>query len=243
MATILIKPLANAIDRRATAAWRGMIIVPWNQIGHIAAALNIMDERAAEGLAIATNEAAEQVRNDVIDAIAREVTLDRRHVADSVVVSGRATEAQPAAQVTVLDTPQPLDGFAVYQDDQGAFAAVYRDDAPRRIPDAFIGTMPSGNAGVFQRVDDAGRLPIQEQYGPSAADILRDRPGVLKRETEEASYTLVNAVLRTRDRILNEIISEGNTAGLSGAISRLPAIASAPFRAASFLAAIFRNTV
>lgn len=74
----------------------------------------------------------------------------------------------------------------------------YRGKTGKRLPHAFISTMPGAHRGVFQR-KSSSRLPIQQLFGPSVGHVFSEHRGEIMARGEEQVLAELNRLL---DRIL-----------------------------------------
>lgn len=80
----------------------------------------------------------------------------------------------------------------------------------RRLPSAFIATMPSGHRGVFGRRGKS-RLPIDERYGPSLGRVFaKFRPAGLARAQEILDKNLAHELERATEMIRAGVKADEN---------------------------------
>lgn len=75
----------------------------------------------------------------------------------------------------------PLIVFKARQTKKGISYQIEKAGGRKRIPSAFIQTMPSGHKGVFRRhMPTTKRLPIIEPLGPSIGSLFEGAAGIAK---------------------------------------------------------------
>lgn len=95
--------------------------------------------------------------------------------------------------------------YGARQTDAGVTAAVFRGGARSLREGAFIATLRNGNRQVMKRKGKA-RLPIETQYGPTAAQMLR------KGRRPERLLDFARGVLRAEvDRQLERLAAKAGT--------------------------------
>lgn len=207
MPEFAINPSAYGDESDEPGAFRTDVNFPWNQYTNIQAALSEMGEFVRECAAKAANIAASRIRANLVDGVAALVTLDRSEIEKLIQITATATPDRPASRVSISYSSEPLYSFANYEDITGTYSQVYRDDAAKLVPAAFIATMQSGLRGIFQRelIDGNrdGRLPIEEKFGPSVQAIVEITPGFWNEQTLRAEYELSIAV----DEVRNELVA------------------------------------
>ena len=92
----------------------------------------------------------------------------------------------------------PLSGYTKLSETRKGITLALRKDRGRKlIPHAFIKTMRSGHKGVFirQRVEEqrAGRLPIEEIFGPSLPAVI-EQPEMFQPIEKELDQMLAQRV-------------------------------------------------
>jgi hypothetical protein len=214
MAAYTVQAIRNAVDQKLTGIFHGKIVFPWDQLSDIAGAIIGMHERAPEGLAAAANRTAQLAQDYIFEKLQMESTAEPEDIRRQIFQTIRADERQTAAGVRVTDEAIPLDHFEHSYTAEGILAVVHRSESARELPDAFevegAGRLQSG---IYQRRriggEVAGRLPIDEKFGPSPADTMRETdmlPDVLTFARE----TLVKQVKAFRDAINAEIQRAGS---------------------------------
>lgn len=203
MPDLFVKPTRN--ERVGIG---GGLYLPFDQYQAVVGALLGMVDHAEAGLVEGTNNAAHRVRREIVDDVEKTITLDRSHIEAAVHVDALAEEGSPSARVRVEYIPEPLIGFTHGVDSSGLFAIQRRGGSPDYVPAAFLGAMPSGHEGIFQRKTRGGkrvgRLPIEEKRGESVKSVVENTPGFLDRTHRRARWALVGEIGRVRDEIVNE---------------------------------------
>lgn len=168
---------------------------PWER--HLAQ----LRQRGPVALARALNRTANSERTAMARAVAADMGLKVSAARDAIRVI-RATAQSQAARVIARGRAVPLIEFKARGPEpsrgRGAGVSYAMQGQRRRIPDAFIATMPTGHRGVFRR-RAAGRLPIRQLYGPSIAKVFgtlapvgaaRRREQLLKNVEHELAFEL-----------------------------------------------------
>jgi hypothetical protein len=180
----------------------------WDRHYDISNALLAMEDRAGEAVAAATTYAARRLREHIVEAIAQKLTLPSEEIEKFVHVKYEASEGSPAAMLRVDYGREPLLSFQTREDQHGIFALVYRDQGERYIPEAFEGDS-NLTPGIYRRRSLgngklAGRLPIDELYGPSVLSVVENSPGFLDEQIQWGKRELYGAIMRARDVIVDE---------------------------------------
>lgn len=122
----------------------------------------------------ALNRAATAGRTAMVRAVKAETGLGSRFLSKEVRIE-KSTANAPRATVTAQGRRVPLIAFKAKGPEpsrgRGRGVTTSLPGAKGRLPHAFIARMPSGHRGVFQRKGKR-RLPIEEQFGPSAPELF-----------------------------------------------------------------------
>ncbi|MFP4146586.1 MAG: phage tail protein [Halorhodospira sp.] len=142
-------------------------------------------ERARTG---ATNRTLTRLRTEANREVRKVYTAKSRDVRKALRIS-RASRGRAAGYLIAEGPRIPLHSFQPRQTRKGVTVRVRRDSGRSLIRGAFKARMPSGHEGVYVRRRQggqrAGRLPIDELYSMSVAQMLRTE-GVLETVLERA---------------------------------------------------------
>jgi hypothetical protein len=158
----------------------------------------------------ALNQTMTGVRTDMVNASEKILTVeDKSNVKDAITIN-KATMYSPSANVKGTGKPIKLGYFIVQQVAGGVLVKVMWGKAAKLIRHAFIATIAkTGHKGVYWRKKQDSvksfkpgfpyaslpkkyRFPINELYGPSVADSLKN-PGVIDDILDKADDRLHKA--------------------------------------------------
>jgi hypothetical protein len=158
------------------------------------ALLTQVGDRLPKALARALNRGISAARTVMVREVARDIGLKSSDVRQTM----RLFQATPSRLEAKLDSPKRRISLLKFNakgpvPSRGNGRGVtYRigQGGRKRIPDAFIATMPNGAEGVFVRAGKA-RLPIKHLYGPSLGIVFaKHRDKGLARGQEQFQTTL-----------------------------------------------------
>ena len=173
-------------------------------------------------LAGARTESARQISGEIKIKVA---------TARKGMIIDKATFEKWVGTITLSARRIPLIEFAARELKKGGVSyRIEKSGKRKRIPRAFIATMPTGHKGVFRRKPTGtsvggaivrradsplvGRLPIGEMRGPSIKEVFKNAPIIIAAVTEKAATGLQKEITRQVELQLNR----GNNANRRGPI-------------------------
>jgi len=126
-----------------------------------------------DALRIGANKTAETAQSRVVKSLATNLTLTQKRLkSDTELV--RARFENLSSKVIVKSKPIPIIDFKHGTQLRTGINVEVRPTQKVKYKHRFIATMASGHTGIFERKSlssgkRAGRLPIEEQFGPSTA--------------------------------------------------------------------------
>jgi hypothetical protein len=138
-------------------------------------------EKAKKAAVRAINRAVEGARTDTVKKVCEEYVIKPSDVRKTIHIV-RAKSDRLTAQVISEGRPIPLIKFNVkpkkppakgtHVVDRKTVIAGVKFGSAKEMPHSFITEMKSGHVGVFSRVNNAPRLPIEQKYGPSVPQMV-----------------------------------------------------------------------
>ncbi len=189
--------LSPGADR---AVFRTNIEVAWDQVSEVLVALDVMGDRADEGIAAATNWAARKTAENFKAAARDGLTLDPQEIDRLISVTAKATETSPAANVRIRFKAEPLDRFQWRATSRGISATT----ETRKGPKLYARSFQNQRSGKPVARTGSRRIPIKGLRGPSVVQFFRTNPETLKQQKQRAGRELTLAVMRARDIITDE---------------------------------------
>ena len=135
----------------------------------------------------AINRNVDMAATDLKRRVSGQITIKKREIAKSI-KKHKATYSRLSGYITASGHRPPLLAFpgTVEKRPHGVKYRISRTAGRKRLPSAFITTMPiSGHRGVFER-RAISRLPIGEKQGPSIWSVITKTPLMLKKVTDAA---------------------------------------------------------
>lgn len=126
-------------------------------------------KKQRQGLSVAVNATAKQVRTQAARMVAKEMGTRRKDIDGAIIIRPFSQPETLEATVKGQGAPLPLAKFGAKQTRKGVTAKAW---GKRKLyPGAFLATMKSGHSGAFVRKGKK-RLPIKEMWGPGVGKTM-----------------------------------------------------------------------
>ena len=145
-------------------------------------------------VARALNKTATFARAEVVHEIATQVIIKQAEIRRNIVLK-RASWRHWVASLRIKGRRIPLIAFRARQTKRGATYQITRTGGRRKLPHAFLATMPSGHEMVAER-KGAARLPIRALWGPSVVGVFEGAMGLSARLLGNANRRLAVEISR-----------------------------------------------
>jgi hypothetical protein len=132
---------------------------------------------AANALRLAANDTAKAAQTRIVKTIATRIQLSQKRIRKDTGVF-KANRGQTTAYTYILNKFLPLKDFPHTVRARGGINVGIRKGDPRELfRHMFKATMASGHIGIWERRKFpsgkiAGRLPIEERYGPRMGEVF-----------------------------------------------------------------------
>jgi len=131
---------------------------------------------ARDAIRRAANRTATTAQSRVVKKIYETMSLTQKRIRQDTKIL-RANFTNLTAKVSVTGKPIPLIDFTHGTQLKSGINVTVRRGNKVKYRHRFIAKMPSGHVGIFERKPlsgggRAGRLPIEEQFGPSTAMVF-----------------------------------------------------------------------
>jgi len=142
----------------------------------------------------ALNKTATGARAETVREIAAQVIIKQAEIRRNIVLK-RASWRYWVASLRIKGRRIPLIAFRARQTKRGATYQIARTGGRKKLPHAFLATMPSGHKMVAKRKGMA-RLPIRELRGPSVVGVFEGTRGLAARLLGKANRRLAVEINR-----------------------------------------------